>query len=330
MKFRYKIVSILITLPVLVLVIQLFTASVGTVDDADVNYEKYFSQNYKIFSLNVPDKVTFAGETVPLNDMDIRERLDKELLVNTYWQSQTLLFHKRANRWFPVIEEILEKNDVPEDFKYLALIESGLTNIVSPAGATGFWQFMEKTGIQFGLEVTNEIDERYNVEKSTEAACKYLKSAYKRFGSWTLAAASYNMGMAGVSNQMKRQKATNYYQLRLNSETARYVFRIIAVKEILNNSSKYGFHLRPKDLYQPYQTYDVAVNGSIEELATFAHENKISYRVLKVLNPWLRQSYLRNPRKRSYTIKLPEEGFETSASLQEEFEQYQTRLSKPQ
>lgn len=328
MKYRYKIVSLLLTLPVLVLIVQLFTASVGTVSDADKNYEKYFSQNYKIFSLNVPADVTFAGEAVPLHDLDIRERLDKEMLVNTYWQSQTLLFHKNANRWFPVMEKILKEHGVPEDFKYLALIESGLTNTVSPAGATGFWQFMEKTGLQFNLEINAEVDERYNVEKSTEAACKYLKQAYNKLGSWTLAAASYNMGIAGVSNQLKRQKATSYYQLLLNSETSRYVFRIMAVKEILNNSSKYGFHIRPKDLYAPYNTYEIEVSKPIDDLAEFAHQNKIGYRVLKVLNPWLRQSYLKNFKGKTYTIKLPKDGFDTSSSLTEDFERYESGLKE--
>jgi len=271
----------------------------------DPSYQKYFNENYKIFSLNTPTQLNLADETVPLEILDVREKLDRELLVNTYWQSNSLLFHKRASRWFPVIEPILKKNGVPDDFKYLAVIESGLTNVVSPAGATGYWQFLKSTGRDYGLEINNEVDERYHVEKSTEAACKYLNDAYEKYGSWTLAAASYNMGMNGLDRQIERQKVSNYYDMLLNEETARYVYRILAVKEVLSKPAQYGFHFRPKDLYPTYQTKSVSVDSSVADFAAFAQEKEINYKILKILNPWLRESYLTNPTGKTYEIKLP-------------------------
>lgn len=279
-------------------------------ESTDRSYQRYFNKNYKIFSLNLPDKMDFAGEEVPFELLDVREKFDRELLINTYWQSQSLLFHKRANRWFPVIEPILEKHGVPNDFKYLPVIESGLQNVVSPAGATGFWQLLETTAQEYGLEVQGEVDERYNVEKSTVAACKYLKDAYELYGSWTMAAASYNVGMAGLTNQVERQKTSGYYNLLLNPETARYVYRILAVKEILNKPTQYGFHFRPSDLYPPYETYTVSIDSSVSHFADFAFERGLNYKVLKILNPWLRDTFLTNPSGKTYRIKLPKEGSE--------------------
>lgn len=274
-------------------------------ENVDLSYQRYFNDSYKIFSLNMPSEMTFAGEEVPLEIEDVRESLDRELLVNTYWQSQSLLFHKRANRWFPVIEPILAEQGVPDDFKYLAVIESGLENVVSPAGATGYWQLLRDTGREYGLEINNEVDERYSVEKSTVAACKYLKTAYERYGSWTMAAASYNMGMYGLAKQVDRQKADNYYDLLLNTETGRYLYRTIAVKELLSKPAQYGFHFRPKDLYQPYETYEVTVDSAVSDFTDFAFENGINYKILKILNPWLRDTYITNPNKKEYKIKLP-------------------------
>lgn len=273
----------------------------------DLSYQRYFNDNYRIFSLNTPTQLTFADERIPLELMDVQESLDRELLVNTYWQSQTLLFNKRANRWFPVIEPILAENGVPDDFKYLALIESGLTNIVSPAGATGFWQIMKGTGRDYGLEINNEVDERYNVEKSTAAACQYLNDAYAKFGSWTMAAASYNMGIRGLEKQTERQKAENYYDLLLNEETGRYVYRILSVKEIIEKPAQYGFHFRPKDLYPPFETKNLEIDTAVNNFADFAIQEGINYKILKILNPWLRDSYLTNPRKNTYQIKVPKD-----------------------
>lgn len=274
-------------------------------EEIDISYQRYFNDSYKIFSLNIPEDLSFAGEKVPLEIEDVRESLDRELLVNTYWQSQSLLFHKRANRWFPIIEPILAEHGVPDDFKYLAVIESGLDNVVSPAGATGYWQIMKETGREYGLEINNEVDERYNVEKATVAACKYLKKAYAKYGSWTMAAASYNVGMRGLGRQVDRQKADNYYDLLLNTETGRYLYRTVAIKEILSKPAQYGFHFRPKDLYQPYETYDVTVDTSVNDFANFAFEHGVNYKILKILNPWLRDTFITNPQSKEYAIKLP-------------------------
>jgi len=302
--FTHKI--ILASLIVAMLAIGWIAASfTAQTEKIDISYQRYFNDSYKIFSLNIPENLSFAGERVPLEIEDVRESLDRELLVNTYWQSQSLLFHKRANRWFPVIEPILAENGVPDDFKYLAVIESGLDNVVSPAGATGYWQIMRDTGREYGLEINNEVDERYNVEKSTVAACKYLKKAYEKYGSWTMAAASYNVGMRGLERQVNRQKADNYYDLLLNTETGRYLYRTVAIKEILSKPAQYGFHFRPKDLYQPYETYDVTINTAVDDFANFAFEHGVNYKILKILNPWLRDTYITNPLKKEYTIKLP-------------------------
>lgn len=275
---------------------------------SDENFEIVFKDNYNIYALPIPEDLRFANEEVPLEDPEIMERLDREMLVNTYWQSQTMLFNKRIHRYFPVIEPILEKHGIPEDFKYLAVIESGLTNVVSPAGATGFWQIMEGTGKDYGLEINKEVDERYHLEKSTEVACKYLKHAYDELGSWTLAAASYNMGITGVKKQLERQGGNSYYDLTLNSETGRYLFRIMALKQILGNPEKYGFHFRAKDLYKPIPTYTVKVDTSVENFGSFANELGINYRILKYHNPWLRYDYLPNSSGKLYEIEIPEEG----------------------
>jgi hypothetical protein len=274
--------------------------------------EKQWEGNYKVFALPTPENVMFAGEEVPIKIIDVGEKLDRELLVNTYWHSNTFLMMKRANRWFPVIEPILEENGIPDDFKYLALIESGLTNAVSPAGATGFWQFLKSTGQSYGLEINGEVDERYHVEKATEAACKYLNQGHEKYGSWALVAASYNMGMNGLSKQLEKQKVESYWDLLLNRETSRYVYRILAVKEILNSPDTYGFILSDEDLYEPYLTKNVEVSEAVTSFADFANEREINYKILKTLNPWLQKSYLTNNNKRTYQIKIPQDPtFET-------------------
>ncbi len=267
------------------------------------------ANNYAIFSVALPDELEFAGETVPLDQVDIRESLDKELLVNTYWQSQTLLFIKRANRYFPVMEKILKKYNVPDDFKYLSVAESGLINVVSPAGAAGFWQLLPATARENGLEVDNEIDERYNLEKSTEAACKYLRESYEKYGSWTLAAASYNAGRRGIDQQVTKQNETQYYDLLLYEETSRYVYRILSYKLILSNPSRFGFYVGEKDLYPQIPVYEVSVEGPVKDFSDFARQYGINYKILKWLNPWLRESYLTNSRKRTYYVKIPREGY---------------------
>lgn len=268
-------------------------------------YREVITEKYRIFSLPIPEKLDFAGEVVPLNQPDVREKLDRELLINTYWHSNSLLSIKRAHRWFPVIEPILAENNIPEDFKYLALIESGFVNVVSPAGATGFWQFIDETGKSYGLEINDQVDERYNVEKSTLAACHYLQDAYDQYGSWTLAAASYNMGIGGPRKQIERQKQNSYYDLMLNDETSRYVFRILAMKEIINHADQYGFVIRPADLYEPLQFKVVTVDSTISNIADFAIGFGVTYKNLKLHNPWLRDNILRNKDKKSYEIKIP-------------------------
>ncbi|MEZ4796289.1 MAG: lytic transglycosylase domain-containing protein [Flavobacteriaceae bacterium] len=278
---------------------------------SDDNLEKKIINDYNVYALNVPEDLNFANEPMPLNDPDVLERMDRELLVNTYWQSNALLMFKRANKYFPVIEPILKKNGVPDDFKYLAVIESGLTNAVSPAGARGVWQIMKTTGREFGLEVNDNVDERYNLELATEVACNYIKKAKEKLGSWTLAAASYNAGMAGVSNRLKDQNVTDYYDLLLGEETGRYMFRIVALKEILNNPSKYGFNFRHKDLYKPIPTYKVTVDTAVTDFVKFSERFGINYKILKLHNPWLREPHLNNSSRKQYFIEIPKEGYYT-------------------
>ncbi|MCB0458225.1 MAG: lytic transglycosylase domain-containing protein, partial [Flavobacteriaceae bacterium] len=246
---------------------------------------------------------------VPLNDPDIRERLDRELLVNTYWQSNALLIFKRAHKYFPVIEPLLEKYGIPDDFKYLAVAESALENNSSPAGAAGFWHFMKGTGKEYGLEINEYVDERYNLELATKVAADYLKASKKKFGSWTMAAAAYNAGNGGMNNQVERQKVTDYYDLLLNSETSRYVFRILAFKEILSNPKKYGFNFEEKDLYKDIPSFKVKVDTAVTNFADFAKKFEINYKILKIHNPWLRDTYLKNSSGKAYYIEIPEKGY---------------------
>lgn len=256
-----------------------------------------------------PTEIDFAGERTPLNLSDVNERFDKELLINTNLHSSTILVIKRANRAFPIIEPILKRNGVPDDFKYLAVIESALTNAVSSAGARGVWQFMPETAKGIGMEVSETVDERYHLEKSTEAACKYLLTAKEKFGSWTLAAASYNGGMGGVLRQMESQKVTNYYDLLLTDETSRYVFRILALKEIMKNPEKYGYTIPKQELYSLLPTKKIDVDSSITDLATFAKGQGINYKILKIHNPWLRDKKLDNLDKKKYIIEIPLAGY---------------------
>lgn len=273
----------------------------------NVPFQSLFQRNYQIFALEIPAEAEFAGEKVPLEFFDVYESFDRELLINTYWQSQTLLFIKRANRFFPVIEPILKSYNVPDDFKYLALAESGLMQSVSPAGAVGFWQFLSGTAKDYGLTINEEVDERYHIEKSTEAACKFLLESYQTYNSWTMTAASYNAGRRGVNTQIDIQKETDYYDLLLNEETARYVFRVMAIKTILEDPEKYGFVYRQQDLYQPLSYFEVKVDTTINDFAEFARSFGTNYKLLKFHNPWLRKPYLNNKNKRVYTIKIPAE-----------------------
>ena len=252
-----------------------------------------------------PTEVDFAGENMPLELLDVRERFDRELLVNANLHASTILIIKRANRAFKIIEPILEKNGVPNDFKYLAVIESSLINAVSPAGAKGVWQFMPATAKEIGMEVNDCVDERYHLEKSTEAACKFLLAAKAKFGSWTLAAASYNGGITGVNRQIDLQKVANYYDLLLNDETSRYVFRILALKEIMKAPEKFGFEITKQDLYELYPTRKIEIDTTINNLADFAIRQGVNYKILKLYNPWLRDIKLENKIRKKYLIELP-------------------------
>jgi len=272
---------------------------------SEIENDKNTSETYQIKALKIPSDLNFAGELVPVEKDDIKERIDRELLVNTYWQSNGLLLFKRTHKYFPIIEPILEKNGIPNDFKYLAVIESGLQNVTSPAGAKGFWQIMKSTGKESGLEINGNVDERYHLEKSTQVACDYLNKAKERFGTWTLAAAAYNGGMNGISRKLKSQMVTNYYDLLLTEETKRYVPRMVAMKEILNNPTKYGFLFEKEDLYNLEATKVVKVDSVITDIARFSKDLGINYKTLKMHNPWLRENKLNNESKRLYEIKIP-------------------------
>jgi hypothetical protein len=302
-------VTFVITLFSIVFLTHFFISSTYT-SNSDTVHQQGFNSKYNVYSVLKPDNLKFANENIPESTFDVWERLDKELLKNIYWQSNTLLYFKRANKYFPIIEEILEKNNIPSDFKYLALIESGFEYKVSPSGAAGFWQIMKGTAREYGLEVNYAIDERYHLIKSTEAACKYLQKAYNKFGSWTLAAASYNMGINGVQRQVKKQNTNNYFNLYLNDETSRYVFRIIVIKEIMENPRKYGFVFRQNDLYSYPSVKQIRVDSTINNLYSFAQENDINYKILKRFNPWLRTSKLPDESRRVYYIDVPEKSEE--------------------
>ncbi len=262
-------------------------------------------QPFVAVSYDLPEKISLAGEEAPLQVPDVMERLDRELQVNIYLQSSTLFLLKRANRWLPRITEILKANNIPEDFKYLPLIESGLVNGVSPKQAVGYWQIREASGKELGLEITKEVDERYDPIKSTEAACKYLKKAHDKFGNWTIVAASYNRGVAGINSDLKEQKVTNYYDAHLNEETSRYVFRLLAIKEIFEHPDKYGFQLKQDHLYHPEPIKQVEVTETIKDLVAFAQAQGSNYKLLKRHNPWLRQNKLTVKKGKKYLIELP-------------------------
>ena len=304
--------NILMLLGVFFVVSTLVFAVQTNVDDADdtAQHEEVAEpSNFRITSIDIPEGLNFAGETVPLDDPEVMERVDREFLVNTYWQSNAVLLIKRAHKYFPIIEPILAKNGVPDDFKYLAVAESGLQNVVSSAGATGFWQIMKATGSEYGLEVNSNVDERYHLEKATEVACRYLKNSKDKFGTWTLAAASYNAGPGAINKFMGIQKAENYYDLLLGEETGRYVFRIMAIKEILKSPEKYGFHLETKDMYSKVPTFNIEVSDPVLSFADFAQQYEINYKILKRHNPWLREPHLRNQSHKKYTIEIPNKGY---------------------
>ena len=305
-NFYFFFLGITVTIGLGILVATLLLTDNTT--NANSEPDENFPQGYRIVSPEIPNYLEFAGEKIPTENFEVYERMEREFLSNTYWHSATILAIKRANRWFPVIEPILKKNNIPDDFKYLSVAESNLDNVVSPAGATGFWQFMNEAGEKYGLEINSQVDERYDVEKSTEAACQYLRDSYNMFGSWIASAASYNMGQDGVKKQQERQKAKNYFNLVLNSETSRFVARIVSLKYILQNPEKYGFDIKNEVKYKPLEYSEVRLDSSVADLADYATSLGVNYFILKMYNPWLRDNYLSNKTKKIYTIKLPKEG----------------------
>lgn len=288
--------------------LSLFTFNKISDDDPNKDYRTEIRNKHKIYSYPLPHKIEFAGEKVPLENFDVRESLDYEILKVAYWQSEVFLFLKRAHRYFPIIEPILKKNNLPDDLKYFALAESGLDNVVSPAGAKGFWQFMEGTAKEYNLEVTKEVDERYNLEKATQAACEYFHKSYNKYHNWALSAAAYNYGQGNVDGKLTEQDMENYYDLFLNSETGRYVYRTIAIKIIMENPRDFGFNFREQDLYPQIPCTEVKVDSTIDDLSIFAKENGTNLKILKFCNPWLRKLKLTCEKGKEYIIKIPENG----------------------
>ncbi len=266
---------------------------------------KSTSDTYQIKALKMPKDLVFAGEKVELTKTDIKERIDRELLVNTYWQSNALLWFKRTHKYFPIIEPILKEKGVPNDFKYLAVIESDLRNVTSPAGAKGMWQMLKGAARENGLEVNDNVDERYHLEKATRAACDYLILAKNKLGSWTLAAAAYHAGNFGIEKRLKEQNVDSYYDVLAGENTERYIPRIVAAKEILSNPRKYGFIFDDEDLYTMKPTYLVKVDTAITNIAQFASKYNTNYKELKMYNPWLRENKLNNKSRKMYEIRIP-------------------------
>lgn len=260
---------------------------------------------YKWSPAQMPSSMNFAGEKTPLDRWEVEESFDRELQNNFFRHGNLVYILKLSNRFFPVIEPILKANGVPDDFKYLCVAESSLQNLTSPAQAVGYWQFLKATAIQYGLEVTDEVDERYHIEKSTDAAAKYLKAAYNKFGTWTAAAASYNCGTGGYNSRATHQGSEEYYDLMLPEETNRYIFRILAYKHLMSNAETLGYGIPKKEMYQPYKSKKIQVSTSIPDLAAWAKENGTSYKIVKILNPWLRDRKLTNTKGKTYTIQIP-------------------------
>ncbi len=313
-KTNFKIIEglknifyVFASLIIILIIFNLFSYSKLRNENESVNIDST-KINYGVHSLPIPKKLDFAGEQVPVKNFDVRESLDREILKVSYWHSEMILYLKRANRFFPIVEPILKKQGIPDDFKYLMVAESGMMNVVSPAKAEGYWQFLSKTGRANGLQINSEVDERYHLKKSTKAACRYLKKRYKKFGSWSMAAAAYNAGDGGVQKYLNYQKVKSYYDLAMFPETARYMYRILAMKLIMENPNIYGFHLKKKDLYPQIPTYEVKMDSSITNMVVFAKKYNINYKLLKIFNPWLRAHQLTNKYKKKYIINIPKKG----------------------
>lgn len=296
-RYRWTTILVVVNLAVLAIVLGAARSDTGKKEDGEpLRYESAY----------LPDEISFAGEPMPLDRFYVREALDRELLSNAYFHSQTIRFIKMAPRYFSIIEPILKENGIPDDFKYLAVAESSLNpRAISPARAVGFWQLMKGTALDYGLEINSEVDERYHLEKATVVACKYLKNAYKKFGNWTMVAASYNRGVSGVQKQIDRQKEDDYYDLLITTETARYVYRIVALKLILENPERYNFYISDDEKYPVVPTKKVEIKGSVDNFADFAHQHGVSYKMLKDFNPWLRENKLTYSGRKRYWVEIP-------------------------
>ncbi|MFN8211612.1 MAG: lytic transglycosylase domain-containing protein [Bacteroidales bacterium] len=302
-RTRFTIAASVVFVAAVSLVILGFSHGLTAAGKSTAEGSAIISSSYRF-----PDSLDFAGERVPLENFDTRESLEREIITTAYRHSSTILIIKRAHRYFPVIESILKQYGIPEDFKYLAVAESDLSNMVSPVGATGFWQIMPETGREQGMEINQEVDERYNFECSTRFACEYFRKSYEKYGNWTLAAASYNGGRSGLSEQIEIQKVKNYYDLLLTEETARYIFRALSYKLVINDPAAYGFEIDRKELYPGLRYTEVKVDTAVTDFARFAADFGTNYKILKLLNPWLRKPYLSNKSRKSYMIKIPEKG----------------------
>jgi membrane-bound lytic murein transglycosylase D len=308
---RIRVMAGLMTAGAIILIFSITQSFIGSDKKTD---EVQSDTLLMIKSLKLPDHVTFAGEKMPLYNFDTRESLERELLTSGYRHSSTILIIKRANRYLPVIEKILKANNIPDDFKYLVAAESEYSNMISPAGATGFWQIMPGTGREEGMEINTVVDERYNIERSTEFACDYFKKSYEKFGNWTLAAASYNGGRTAIDEQVKIQGMNNYYDLLLTEETARYVFRAVAYKLIISDPEGYGFNIEENELYPELKYYNAKVDTAINDISKFASQFGTNYKILKLLNPWLRKPFLTPRPNKEYLIKIPVEGMRNPVS----------------
>jgi hypothetical protein len=285
--------KIIITLFFSIVYINSLTAQSGVGRDA-------LKQNISVPP--IPVEAIFCGEKVPLENFDVRESLGRELNSLSYWHSSMIYTIQLSGRYMDIIEKLLKQYGVPDDMKYLCVAESNLQNVVSPSKAAGFWQFLSGTAKEFGLQITPEIDERYNLEKATKAACEYLKMAYSKFGNWTLAAASYNVGMAHIANQLALQKQKSYYDLHLNQETIRYIYRAVAYKTVMSAPEKYGFYISPKNKFDPLVYKEIDVTGPVDWIV-FAEKHDTNYKVLKIFNPWIISTKLSI--NKTYKVKIP-------------------------
>lgn len=269
------------------------------------NEISYTNNNFYVLDLSIPADLDFCGEKIPSNNYEIRDDLEKEFFSSAYWKTNSMVLFRKAQKWFPYIEPILKQEGVPDDFKYLAVIESHLSNITSPAGASGFWQLLPASARNYGLEVNGYIDERYHVEKATRAACGHIKDAYAVFKNWTLSAAAYNRGIGGIQAALKRQKTDNYFDLLLNRETGSFVYRILAYKTLFSSPGHFGIKKKKWNYFSKIPFTVIKVDSTIESLSLFATQKGIDLHTLRGFNPWILHNSIPNPDKKVYEIRIP-------------------------